>query len=236
MLQNSQNTQVCWMVKLLAIWPWMMVTVFWSDHLANLYRFKLPGWVVDQSVCNDWWSHGGNTNFHFCLSPKSSSLTWFSINSNYHALMTCNRQHASGIKNWQYMWMRRQCIFWFDHRTMLHGTYKLSRRLLGLWLSIGTQTLIMHICRISSVLKKRDTNLLVRTIHVFDNDATSHWYLQRHHRYHQLLPTLLQHLAKQQDPKICPLSHNRTVDETIAEWKTIGCETQKIIPRISSKA
>jgi hypothetical protein len=41
--------------------------------------------------------------------------------------------------------------------------------------------------------------------------------LQRHHRYHQLLPTLLQHLAKQQDPKICPLSHNRTVNETIAD-------------------
>ncbi len=40
---------------------------------------------------------------------------------------------------------------------------------------------------------------------------------QRHHRYHQLLPTLLQHLAKQQDPKIRFLSHNRTVDETIAD-------------------
>jgi hypothetical protein len=113
--------------------------LFWSDHLANLYKFKLPSWVVDQSVCNDWWSHGGNTNFHFCLSPKSPSPTSFSINSNYHALTTCNRQHASGIKNWQYMWMPRQCIFRFDHSTMLHGTYKLSWRLLGLWLSIGFQ-------------------------------------------------------------------------------------------------
>jgi len=113
--------------------------LFWSDHLANLYRFKLPCWVVDQSVCNDWWSDGGNMNFHFCLFPKSPGPTWFSINSNYHALTTCNRQHASGIKNWHYMWMRRQCIFWFDHRTMLHGTYKLSPRLLGLWLSIGIQ-------------------------------------------------------------------------------------------------
>jgi hypothetical protein len=79
--------------------------LFRSDHLANLYKFKFPSWVVDQSVCNDSWSHGGNTNFHFCLSPKSPSPTSFSINSNYHALTTCNRQHASGIKNWQYMWM-----------------------------------------------------------------------------------------------------------------------------------
>jgi hypothetical protein len=93
--------------------------LFWSDHLANLYKFKLPSWVVDQSVCNDWWSHGGNTNFHFCLSPKSPSPTSFSINSNYHALTTCNRQHASGIKNWQYMWMPRQCIFRTDHSTVL---------------------------------------------------------------------------------------------------------------------
>lgn len=139
MLQKSQNTQVCWMVELLAIWPWMMGYSFEVITLQNLYKFKLPSWVVHQSVCNDWWSHGGNTNFHFCLSPKSPSPTSFSINSNYHALTTCNRQHASDIKNWQYMWMPRQCIFWFDHSTTLHGTYKLSWRLLGLWLSIGFQ-------------------------------------------------------------------------------------------------